>query len=380
MMINLLVVEDDNDHIKDWEKVVRRHNDVSMTQDDGSIQFHIETAKNKEDALRKLHTYNFSVAIIDIRLKREGEEEDYNNTDGIDVLKDIISTVSCYTVIYTGQPKDAEATIENSHQEYIKIVDRATSKNALIKSLVDENKGIILSINELKYKFSKSMSSLFYNSIWPRWSYWFENDSLDSANAALSRHMATHLHASFLSDTELGAHPEEYFFIPPLQEKLDTGDIILQEGKLEIIVTPRCDMVRSKSETSTYQLVTLENKSEQWGKLLAELEAKKEEGKPKKIESASRNLKKFTNHNGETGGHFIQSFRLKIDGKEQSFGPFYAQFNQLRSIVRNQESTELLLDKRIASLSNEFVPSLVERLGAYFSRIGTPDYSHPESS
>lgn len=42
------------------------------------------------------------------------------------------------------------------------------------------------------------------------------------------------------------------------------------------------------------------------------------------------------------------------------------------------EARSDLSEFRVATLSNEFVPSLVERLGAYFSRIGTPDYSHPE--
>lgn len=379
MMVNLLVVEDKDEHINEWETVLTRHNAVSTAQDDGSIRFHMEIAKNKDEALRKLHTYNFSVAIIDIRLKRDGEEENYKNTDGIDVFKEIMSTVSCYTVIYTGQSKDAEATIENEHQEYIKIVDRDTSKNNLIKSLVKENKEIILSINDLKYKFSKSMSSLFYNSIWPRWSYWLNGKhNQELASRALRRHMATHLHASFLNDDELGAHPEEYFFIPALQENLDTGDIIQTEGKLEIIVTPRCDMVRSKSDTPTYQLVSLLDRSEDWANLEAKLKKRKAEGTQKQIISAQNEIKKFTNHNGESGGHFIQQFRMKVNGEDKTFGPFYAQFNVLRSIERTEESTQELLDNRVASLSNEFVPSLVERLGNYFSRIGTPDYSHPE--
>jgi hypothetical protein len=39
------------------------------------------------------------------------------------------------------------------------------------------------------------------------------------------------------------------------------------------------------------------------------------------------------------------------------------------------DSVEELTNKRIASLTPQFVPSLVERFGAYFSRIGTPDLS-----
>lgn len=374
MKITLLIVEDDQAIIQLWKQNI----DLYNIEDNKKYNISAKYVDNLSDASELITERKFDVIVIDIRLKNNDRQ---TNTDGNLVVKEAISRTTSLIAVCTAEPNTVELPKEQS--DLIYVFQKGVAGTSIVDQCIEwleSRESLLNTVQNIRSNLEKEMAVLFSRSIWPRWSYWFEDDSLDSACAALTRHMATHLHASFLLDTDLGAHPEEYFFIPPLQEKLDTGDIILQEGKLEIIVTPRCDMVRSKSETSTYQLVTLEDRSEQWGKLLEELAAKKEEGKPKKIDSASRNLKKFTNHNGETGGHFIQSFRLKIDGEEQSFGPFYAQFNQLRSIVRNQENTELLLDKRIASLSNEFVPSLVERLGAYFSRIGTPDYSHPESS
>ena len=50
----------------------------------------------------------------------------------------------------------------------------------------------------------------------------------------------------------------------------------------------------------------------------------------------------------------------------------------MKCMEATTENRAELSQRRVATLSNEFVPSLVERLGAYFSRIGTPDYSHPE--
>lgn len=391
MMINLLIVEDKDEHIKEWETVLTRHNAVSTAKDDGSIRFHMEIAKNKDEALRKLHTYNFSVAIIDIRLKRECEDEDYNNTDGVDVLKEIMSTVSCYSVIYTGQSKDAEATIENSHQEYIKIVDRDTSKTNLIKSLVEDNKEIILSINDLKYKFSKSMSSLFYKSIWPRWNYWEESEG---KKEALNRHMASHLHASFLNET-IAVHPEEYYFIPPLAEDLDTGYITLKDNKHYILITPRCEIAQKKN--NTFQFIELKNISSDLKKIekkdtnlneeLDSLMAKKDDELPdkqEKIEAKKRNIvnnmnkkRNLLSHGGNKASlHFIPEIR---QSKKSSFGPFHAQFDHMVTINKSDlQSLESFKSGVYACLSNEFVPTLIERLGNYFSRIGSPDYSHPE--
>lgn len=390
-MVNLLVVEDNDDHIKDWETIVERHKAVSIAKNDGSIHFHIEIAKNKDEALRKLHTYNFSIAIIDVRLKRKGDVEDYNNTDGIDVLNEIMSTVSCYTVIYTGQSKDAEAAIESDHKEYIKIVDRDTSKSNLIKSLVEENKEIILSINDLKYKFSKSMSSLFYSSIWPRWNYWEESEG---KKEALSRHMASHLHASFLNET-LAVHPEEYYFIPPISEELDTGYITLKDNKHYILITPRCEIAQKKNNTFQFielkdissDLAKIDNKGTELNKELNSLIAKKEDESPDKQEKIKDKEKNIANnmnkkrsllsHGGNKASlHFIPEIR---QSNESSFGPFHAQFDHMVTINKSDlKSLESFKSGVYACLSNEFVPTLIERLGNYFSRIGSPDYSHPE--
>lgn len=374
MKINLLIVEDDQPIITSWQQKIQLYN-IEETK---KYEISADYVDNLTDASNLISQSKFDVIVIDIRLKNSTNQI---NKDGNLVVEDAISRTTSLIAVCTAEPNTVAQSIEKN--DLIHIFQKGLAGNSIVDQCIEWlelEENLLTTVQNMRYNVEKEMAALFSRSIWPRWSYWFADSSLDTTGAALTRHMATHLHASFLLDADLSAHPEEYFFIPPLQDKLDTGDIIFQNGKFEIVVTPRCDMVRSKSKTPTYQLVSLEDKSIKWRELLAELATKKKAGNPNKIAVASSNLKKFTNHNGETGGHFIQSFRLKINDEEQSFGPFYAQFNQLRSILRNEENTAFLLDKRIASLSNEFVPSLVERLGAYFSRIGTPDYSHPESS
>jgi hypothetical protein len=50
------------------------------------------------------------------------------------------------------------------------------------------------------------------------------------------------------------------------------------------------------------------------------------------------------------------------------------QFHDLQAVPIEQAKAELP-KARIASLAPQFVPSLVERFGSYFSRIGTPNMS-----
>jgi len=60
-----------------------------------------------------------------------------------------------------------------------------------------------------------------------------------------------------------------------------------------------------------------------------------------------------------------------------NYGPLHARFEKIIYIDKNDASqVELYENGKYARLSNEFIPSFVERLGSHFSRIGTPDYSH----
>lgn len=389
MRVNLLIVEDDLGEIEDWKKIVSRHN--VMQEAEPSLSFHFDIAKNIDEARSKIRIYNFSIAIIDVRLKRKEDADAYNNTDGLDVLNEIMETTSCFSVVYTGQPKDAFDNISHEHQNYIRVVDRTTSKSNLLKILSEDDKDIILSIHEMKNKFSKSMSSLFYKSIWPRWKYWKDSEINSDA---LHRHMATHLHASFLNET-VAVHPEEYYFIPPFTKELDTGCITLKDEKHYILITPRCEIAQRKN--NTFQFIELKDISEELKSIndadiklkkeLNELISKEEvglKGELEKIETKRKNIannsnkkRNLLNNGGNKASlHFLPEIR---QSKELSSGPFHAQFDHMISIGKNDlESLELFKSGIYACLSNEFVPSLIERLGNYFSRIGSPDYSHPE--
>ncbi|EKO3385482.1 hypothetical protein OMA36_001750 [Vibrio fluvialis] len=369
MKLNLLIVEDVQAITDQWKEKLTFY----AIEDDKKYDINPTFVATLSEAKHLLHNTSFDVAVIDIRLDEAGEQTFNGNT----ILENLSESSLTVCAVYTGEP--GTEVIAEHQKDLVKVFKKGDGDGIdNILAWLDDKKDMISAIQAMQFSFNKSMARAFTHSIWPRWSYWLENSDQKPTEQALTRHMATHLHATFLNNDGQGAHPEEYFFIPPLQENLDTGDIILKDGRLEIIVTPRCDMIRAKSATPTFQLVTLLDRKDDWESLKNILSQKQAEGVPKKIASALSALKKFTNHNGETGGHFIQSFRINIDGEEQSFGPYYAQFNLLRSIERSDENIRNLLDCRIASLSNEFVPSLVERLGAYFSRIGTPDYSHPE--
>lgn len=231
------------------------------------------------------------------------------------------------------------------------------------------------------------MAKFFVKSLWPRWSNWLESDDPSEKNflaAAVARHLASHVHAALLDEHQQKAHPEEWFFVPPIHTGVRTGDIVRspEPHGLEIVITPRCDLATGKRKT--IQLASCQDVSEDWARLIkkrsdlqrTKLEhMKKGESVPdrlnKDIESADNKCRAFTQHRSTSSLHFLPQMKL-TDGT--SVGPLMINFDQIRSGPVDAFEKAVIAG-RIASVSSEFIPSIVERLGTFFSRIGTPDYS-----
>jgi hypothetical protein len=64
---------------------------------------------------------------------------------------------------------------------------------------------------------------------------------------------------------------------------------------------------------------------------------------------------------------------MVIDDEKR--GPWFIRFDTIRSLKKTDELFVQLKQQRFASITSEFLPSLVERLGNFFSRIGSPDLS-----
>ena len=57
----------------------------------------------------------------------------------------------------------------------------------------------------------------------------------------------------------------------------------------------------------------------------------------------------------------------------ESLGPWFVRFDRIRSVDKASEEYKNLKNLRFASISADFLPALVQRLGAFFSRFGAPD-------
>lgn len=365
LKFNLLIVEDDSVLIKQWEEKIKFYH-----VDDPVYEIIPTYTDNLRDTEKILKNTFFDAVIIDIRLNSAGCG-DNRNKDGNTIYKILTETSLSITAVYTAEP---EIVIQEDYMRDVsKVFEKGQGNIEEILVWLNEKKGMVKSIRKMKADIDSQMAKVFSKSIWPRWSNWIETGGYDGdyIDTALTRHMSTHLHASFLNDID-GVHPEEHYFIPSLTQELDTGDITLFEGRHYILITPRCEIANKKNDT--YQFIELKDISSEFDRQQNIISQSEDSSKINKAKSKKSNL---INHGGKKAAlHFLPVIK-QVSGKD--WGPFHAQFDRLITIEKtNTDKLEKFKIGKYASLSNEFVPSLIERLGGYFSRIGTPDYSHPE--
>jgi hypothetical protein len=210
---------------------------------------------------------------------------------------------------------------------------------------------MIKQLRTTRQAIESETARIFFSSIWPRWTHWSKGADQLELGKSIARHVVAHVHDALLNSVDQQVHPEETYFIPPLKAQLDTGDLIRSGDGLWLVVTPRCDLA-NPTKITTVLLAHCKDIRKDW---LA---------KPK--EQAS-----MVQHGKTAKYHFLPSMR-DVNGVES--GPWFVEFGHLRAVPKIDVAVELTAHK-FASVTPQFVPSIVERFGGYFSRIGTPNLS-----
>lgn len=352
--IHVLLVEDEDAKISEWSDAVTYHN-----LDSERHGFTIETtsAKSVTEAKRAFELHRFDASVVDLRLQVESGVME-NNTSGNDFVEFLINNHPVGIIVYTGQRAEAK----EYHCPQVKTHDKGDGLDGVFQWLID-NKDIFLELRKAKATFNRETARMFFRSIWPRWRNWKTSGGLDAdgLSQVLVRHVVAHVHDSLLSIGNDATHPEESYFVPPLKSRLDTGDLLEHEDAIWVVVTPRCDLANT-GKVSTVLIAKCLDIGEEWNPLVSTTP---------KTNKTIELMNRLIQHKSSPKQHFL--FPLS-DSESKSRGPWFVQFHHLQAIAA-QEAIEKLTPLRFASLSPLFIPSLVERFGAYYSRIGTPGFS-----
>ncbi|MGA4232093.1 hypothetical protein ACI2UN_10295 [Ralstonia nicotianae] len=345
----MLLVEDEDSKINQWYEAVDAFNaDVERNG------FLIEklSAKSVQQALNTIETRKLDAVIVDLRLQEEaGVGED--NDDGNTLIKRIVETQPVGIVVYTGQKGQADV----ASFPQVRVMDKGDGLQQVFDWLTGQ-RDLFVQLRGVRIAVEREMAKIFFHSIWPRWERWTKDNDGSGLTDALARHVTAHVHDSLLNAAGGSAHPEETYFVPPLKNRLDTGDLVRRNSGMWIVVTPRCDLA-NEGKVETVLLAKCEDISERWNNIGAN------------SRGGSDKLRRIAQHDGSPKQHFLP---LAFDHGGNQLGPWMVQFHHLEALPVENARTELV-SLRVASLAPQFVPSLVERFGAYFSRIGTPNFA-----
>ncbi|MFP3849842.1 histidine kinase [Pseudomonas sp. W5-01] len=350
-LLKVLIVEDEDSKICEWVDAIKYHNVDSVRH---GYVLEYEFAKTVDVAIQLLTTHRFDAAVVDLRLQSEPGSA-INNSDGNSVVHHLISVQPMGVAVYTGQSVDADVSGYESTQ--VKIMDKGDGLEQIFDWL-KSNLEVFIRLRAVKATYNRESAKIFYKSIWPRWQNWTASTSADLTEV-VARHMIAHVHDALLAAGGDITHPEETYFIPPMKPRLDTGDLVVYEDREWIVVSPRCDLA-NQGKVKTILIAACEEISSKWD----ELHSSGSNGAKDKI-------KKLVQHDGSLKQHFLLPMR---DLESKKKGPWLVQFDDIVAL-KADVALEILLPNRFASLTPMFVPSLVERFGGYFSRIGTPGFS-----
>lgn len=345
--IRTLFIDDDSRNHDLWKEAIEEHNADS---DKFGFTIVYEWSKSAEEAESKLEINRYDVAVVDLRLRGDGVVISADE-DGNHIVKSILSKQAMGVVIFSGQAKDAA----DFQCGQIRVIDRGDGVHAVLEWIRAQFQ-ILTSLKSVKRNFEEQAARIFFTSIWPRWQSWASSIKEDDLlTKLLSRHVIAHAHDAMLLVDGTQVHPEETYFAPPINLSINTGDLLLLNNNVWIIVTPRCDMAHPR-KVSKIVLAKCKDISDKWTAAQKSIDGKK----------------KLSQHEQSPKQHFLPAL-TKPDGN--TLGPWMAQFHDLETISSEDAHTSLPA-LRFASLAPQFIPSLSERFGAYFSRIGTPDVTY----
>lgn len=385
--IRLLVVEDDKATLMQWDAEIELRNaDSTITGN----YFDLKKAVSIDETRKLLDDFDFDIAVVDINLKNS--THNVGNKDGNIVLDLILQSELAVVAVFSGEPVGNAEPPEWAKD--VKIFPKGYNGMRQVMEWLTGQLPMISQIKRANREIKREMVKLFTRSIWPRWNQWVATtptqDEPNFVCHALTRHLTAHVYGIFLEKSAHKVHPEEWYFIPSIRDGLRTGDLILRHDSIvEILVTPRCDLARD-GKNESFQLAECRDVSEAWN--AAEMKVRKSEEAlrdsvseeagvieklKRNVDAAKSQFRQFSQHKGNSSVyHFLPRVSLN-DGR--TLGPFMVNFDKIRSVSRSDAvAVQTLKDGKFAAITPEFLPSIVERLGSYFSRFGNPDYSHPD--
>ncbi len=349
----ILIAEDNVETLMSWDNDIREFN-----RDHGAatgIEFTAHVARTTSEALLILERVRINCAVVDLRLPvDEKQGRDADGATGNDILERLLLQTGVPAFVYSGHPGEASDLVKASH---IKILQKKGGGGMQVLRLLADQEGLMSAMAQMRANVEREAAALFNKAIWPRWQDAWRAIKDDAVVAGIiTRQVVAHI-AEALSFPSQFHHPEEFYFVPSLSERLQTGDMVKLGDEVHVVVTPRCNLAHK------YPKHIMLGVCAPMGGTWNTLRKKFSSNDANVVAAAELELRNFA-----TQGHTISSHFLPPCGKE---GPWLVEFKNIMTVSSSEVPG--LLKGRFASIAPQFVPNLIQRYAAYLGRIGQPD-------
>lgn len=357
-MMNLLIIEDDPQQIELYIDVIESFNKKSKVQINATIK------ENTLDAEKALLDPEYDAAIVDLILSN-----DPLILEGKKIVENIHKKLRFPVFVVSGSI--GQIDIEE-HYLFKKKARGVDIKEILTELVAIYNTGITKILGN-KGKIEEYLNHIFWNHLASSMAIWTEDSNRDEEQVqkTLLRYILSHIQEYLDLTTESDFeqyHPAEFYIIPPIKNKVYTGDIVFnkKENKRYIILTPSCDLAQSKAK----EVLLVEIESNNEGILQEKVNfIKKNQSKEENIEDAKNSMMRLIGNSFSNKYHYLPKYQDICTG--------LINFQKLKTVKYNELSNEIYYE-RIASINSSFTKDIVARFSFYYSRQGSPDFNMDE--
>jgi CheY-like chemotaxis protein len=353
----LLFVEDREEQRMLFRDAVRDWNEENPDR-----PFEPVTIATYEEAVDALERTRFDGALFDLRLPAPGHKG-AEKPLGNDLAQRGLHQNGIPVAILSAKPNETDPEFVKS--DLVEIFDKGDGDSySRAVAWFGEKWTMLDALASARTTIRVASAALFNQRIWPRWGAYLEiaGDRIQELTPVLTRQFVWHLSEvmGLGGETNDLWHPLETWICPPLQpDRASTGDVFELDGSLWIVLSPPCDLANPGRIENVLFVGCSRDLPADWQETLTRAATGSDAQRPKAIEQ----LKKLVNQ-AVLSQHFFPP--LPDDPR-----PVVAQFGTMKTVPIKEVNASL--DKRKGSVAAPFVNNLIQRFGAYISRVGQPN-------
>lgn len=354
-VFRLLVLEDDEQELDRFSRNIEEFNQES------DIKFHHSPVGTASGAIQSLDNHRFDCALLDLRVpKNDGGVR--HEKEGNEALQRVVAGYALPVVVHSAYSNQLDETFRDIP---VQVIDKDKESHRDALRWFVEQAPLMAAVRETRKRIQAETADIFFKAIWPRWSQnGASTPGRDDLHDVIARQVVSYISEKLTvrgSGPE-GHHLHEFYFVPPLREELHTGDLIVHNDGVHVIVTPQCNIANGYPDH--FLLAQCKNISGEW----AECRRKIADNKGKSSNSVDNTVGKWATQNIDISEHFLPP----CDGR----GPWLVDFKTIVS-VPNAEADNLT-ENRFASVTPQFIPNLIQRWASYMGRVGQPDLNRSD--